>query len=206
MKKLYLVIISLLSIFLLMGCGNSNKQTSEKNPLTTNVKNSFSYFRYGELKKDTNTTICFKGLYGDYYKIYMDKPAYEQLITFYIESYRLMDCSGLPIHDAYSAYSYEFGNESNDSKSIGITLTNVSYNTQKDFEIEKMVSKKIFGKVILDQPFYTIVVASGNLRKEKIRLGFAQSTINLDGSSSEKRANNISLFTDAQLYFMEQIQ
>ena len=207
MKNFYLI-ISLLSIFLLIGCGgNSNKRISEKNPLTTNVKNSFNYFRFGKLKEDTNTTMCFKGLYGDFYKVLMDKPEYNKEIVFYTESYRRIDCSGSPIYYTYSSYNYELDSVSNDSKRAGIMLTNISYNTiQKDFEIETMVSEKIFGKAILGQPFYTTVVASGDLRKEKIRLGFARSTTEYDGSSSEKRANDVTLFTSAKLYFMEEDQ
>ena len=202
MKQIIFIFITTLSILLLTNCGGSNHKKIVTNTIDTDAKIHFEYFRNGYLAKETNTTACYKGLNGDSYQTDID--IYDSTIVLNTTAYRFEDCSDEPFYYTYSTYNYELGNESSDKKRLEIALTNSSYNyDEKAYKIEEMVSNHIFGTFINGNPYYTSVVSSGNIRKEKIRVGFARSNGGNDGSSPEKRANDVSKFTNQELFFIE---
>ena len=200
MKKLNLMMLTVATL-VLIGCGGSSNTSDDTLKTETNMKERFNYFKDGIFSKDGNTTICHKGLYGDSYKIHI--YVYDSAIRFYTYQHRRNDCSDEPIDYAYSSYIYEIGDESADKKSVNIFLTNDSYNYgSKYLEIESMVSKLIFGQIVYTT-YYTSVIGSGDIRTEKLKIAFAHATTENDGSSPEKRANNISNYTEGKFYFLE---
>ena len=202
MKQIIFIFITTLSMLILTNCGGSRHTKVATNTIDTDVKKHFEYFKYGYLSKETNTTVCYKGLNGDSYQTYIN--IYDDTIVFDTSVYRLEDCSGEPFYYVYSSYNYQLGNESSDKKRLEVTLTNSSYNyNDKDYKIEEMVSNYIFGTFINGNPYYTYVVSSGNIRKEKIRIGFAKPSSSNDGTDSEKRANDVSRFINQELFFIE---
>jgi len=202
MKQIIFIFTTTLSILLFTNCGGSSHKKVATNTIDIDTKKHFEYFRIGYLAKETNTTACYKGLNGDSYQTDID--IYDGTIVFNTSVYRLEDCSDEPFNYVYSAYNYELGNESSDKTRLEINLTNTSYNyDEKAYKIEEMVSNHIFGTFINGNPYYTDVVSSGDIRKEKIRIGFARPSISNDGTSPEKRANDVSKFTNQELFFIE---
>lgn len=202
MNKIILT-MSTATAFLLIGCGGNSRSTPVDTTLKveTNMKQRFSYFKEGNYTKEGNT-LCHKGLYGDSYKVNMHRA--DNYIYFETHQYRKNDCSDEPFDYIQSAYSYELGNESSNKKSVAISLVNESYNyDDKHFEIESMVSKLIFGHVILGSTYYTSVVGAGDIRTEKIKIAFAHPTSDNNGSSIHSRAKDISHYTDDKFYFLE---
>ena len=202
MKKLTLSMLTVATLALI-GCGGSSS-TPVDNTLKaeTNIKQRFSYFKDGNFTKEENTLMCHKGLHGDSYKVNMYRG--DDYIYFETHQHRKSDCSDEPFDYIYSSYSYELGNESNNKKRVDISLVNESYNyDDKHFAIESMVSKLIFGHIILGSTYYTSVVGAGDIRTEKIKIAFAHPTSDNNGSSIHSRAKDISHYTDDRFYFLE---
>jgi len=202
MKQIIFIFITSLAILLFTSCGGGGHKNDATNTIDIDAKKHFEYFKDGYLAKEINTTSCYKGLNDDSYQTTID--VYDRTIVFNTSVYRLENCRGESFFYVYSAYNYQYGNESNDKKRLEITLTNISYNyDEKAYKIEEMVSNHIFGTFINGNPYYTSVVTSGNIRKDKIRIGFARSSMGYNGSSPEKRATDISKFISQELFFIE---
>lgn len=201
MKQIIFVSITTLSLLLFTNCGGSSNKQTATNTINTDAKKNFEYFKDGYLAKNTNTTQCYKGLDGDSYQTQIS--VYPDTIFLSTSIYRYDGCGGDIIDYAYSSYRYDLGNESNDTKRVEITLTNVSYNDEEYYKIEEVISNYIFGIVINSNPYYTSIVTSGDIRNEKLRIGFARASIRNDGSSPEKRADDVSMFINRELFFIE---
>jgi len=201
MNKLTLAILTIATL-VLVGCGGNNNSNTTTLKAETNIKKRFNYFQDGNFTQEKNTLICHKGLYGDSYTIHIS--IYDEYINFQTYQYRKNDCSDEPFDYIYSSYEYELGSESADTTRVDISLVNKSFNYyKKHFEIESMVSKLVFGHVILNDTYYTSVVGAGDIRTEKIKLAFAHPTNENNGSSAETRAKDISNYIEDKFYFLE---
>jgi len=201
MNKLILAVLTIATL-VLVGCGGNKNSNTTTLKAEINIKKRFNYFHEGNFTQEKNTLVCHKGLYGDSYTIHIS--IYDGNIRFETHEHRKNDCSDEPFNYIYSSYEYELGNESADTTRVDISLVNESFNyNKKDFEIESMVSKLVFGHVILGNTYYTSVVGAGDIRTEKIKLAFAHPSSENNGSSVETRAKDISNYIEDKFYFLE---
>ena len=203
MKKISIILL-FLSIVVFIGCGGGNHQNG--NQENASMQQRFNYFQNGELVSGNNTTCHQNLLYGDSYIIHSTiSHSNENIgsIYFSIERYRKMDCKE-SVGWSTSTYNYTLDSNSTEDNKLKIKLTNTSFNEDKrDFEIEGMLSNIIFGTHILGNPYYTTVVGSGDIRKDKIQLGFAYPTVGHDGSTPDKRAIDTSNYIEKKYYIKE---
>jgi hypothetical protein len=115
-------------------------------------------------------------------------------VNFYYDEYSNTQCTGDYLTERAS-YSLTLGNEINEGKALEV---NLKFDSGDD--IVDKVPNHMLGYDIANT-FYTTIVASGNEAKKEIKLGLAKPTDANDGSSPEKRANDVSDYTSGKYYF-----
>ena len=116
-------------------------------------------------------------------------------VIFHYEEYDNAQCVGNSTLHETSNYSLTLGNTINGGKALE---ANLKFDSGADI-VDKMPNH-ILGYDIANT-VYTTIVASGNESKQEIVLGIAKPTDANDGSSADKRANDVSDYTSGKYYF-----
>ncbi len=121
--------------------------------------------------------------------------SYGSTVQFQYKEYDNPQCTGDETEMLLSYYSLTTGDTINGGKALEV---NLKFDHGDD--IVDKIPNHMLGNDIT-QTFYTTIVASGDASKSEIKMGIAKPTATNDGSSPEKRANDVSDYTSGKYYF-----
>ncbi len=120
---------------------------------------------------------------------------YGSTIQFEYKEYANEQCTGDETEMLLSYYSLTTGETINGGKALE---ANLKFDHGDD--IVDKVPNHMLGSDIT-KTFYTTIVASGNESKNEIKMGIAKPSSSNDGSTPQKRANDVSDYTSGRYYF-----
>ncbi len=219
LKKIKLSTATIIVALSLIGCGGGGSNTSDinktKNPQAGSnnsnvnknlnktegdIKKRLSYIYYAkDLVSGKEKKTCHKMANGHSYTLtWLVQPAKNELDAYYYE-YSNQNCVGdyPDVRNASAKYRLTFGNVINNGKALEVDMQFVSGD-----DITDAVPNHILGYDVAET-YHTIVVSAGSHTTNNLVWGVAKPTQSNNGSSSTKRANNISDYTSGKFYFAQ---
>jgi len=206
--KKSLLALSFLSIAFITGCGGGSSSSNNDN--STNTHDDSSSKDIVNKSDDIDTLKPYLGLAG---KLVTGKQKSSCLptgdgggeiisqiisgstIQFEYQKFDNESCNGDSVDMELSYYSLTIGDTIDNGKALE---ANIKYD--HGFDIVDKVPNHMLG-YDTKNIYYTTIVASGDISKNEIKMGIAKPSSEKDGSSPEKRANDLSDYTSGKYYF-----